>query len=182
MFCIILRSFFKRAAMNFPPPIPLPPVIEMAEVKDDAPVLQAKLDLGLKKFVICITKDIPQSDVAVLNSYGKVLEYDHECHNNANPELFPWDFLLLDLRQSGDRYFLAKQIYTQRDKYNIICFHYFFETNVMDDYDNDFTKFPKKQGVRQDYEALLMAKRVDKPRWYVSLFTCLFNFYSQTKN
>lgn len=164
------------------PSRPMPPVIEMPSLVEPAPVLQAKLDLGLKKFVICITKDIPPEDLAVLNGYGKVLEYDHECHNNVDPTRFQWEFLILDLRESGDRYFLAKQVYTQRDKYHIVCFHYFFEVDVLEDYDNDFTKFPKRQGLREDYEALLITKRVDKPRCLCSLLTCLFNYYSRSKN
>jgi hypothetical protein len=175
-------------------PRPLPQVIDgkidgikvidgkIDDIKDEAPVLQAKLDLGLKKFVICITKDVPPEDIAILNGYGKVLDYDHECHNNVNPALFQWDFLILDLRESGDRYFLAKQIYPQRDKYHVICFHYFFEIDVLEDCDNEFTKFPKRQGVREDYESLLITKRVDKPRCLLSLVTCLFNYYSRSKN
>jgi hypothetical protein len=164
----------------------MPPVIEIPslslEEKELAPVLQAKMDLQLKKFVICITKDIPPEDLAVLNGYGKLVLYDHECYNNVNPALFQWDFLILDLRESGDRYFLAKQIYTQREKYHIIVFNYFFEIDVLEDYDNSFTKFPKRQGLREDYESLLIIKRPDKPRCLLSFVTCLFNYYSRSKN
>jgi hypothetical protein len=175
--------------MNLPPIIEQPPHAGresgLPEEKKDEIVFKAdfsgKIDLGVKKIVICITRDMDAEDMRVLQSYGKVLEYDHDCHNNLPANLFQWDYLIIDLRQSGDRYFLAKQIYHNRDKYAVVAFHYAFEFNVLDDMDNEFTSFPKKQGLREDYESLLMTRRVEKPRWYVSLFTCLFNVYSGIK-
>jgi hypothetical protein len=169
--------------MNLPPIIEQPPIAGLEQDEKREPVVfkAEKLDLGVKKIVICITRDIDAEDMKVLQLYGKVLEYDHDCHNNLPANLFQWDYLIIDLRQSGDRYFLAKQIYHNRDKYAVVAFHYAFEFNVLDDMDNEFTSFPKKQGLREDYESLLMTRRVEKPRWYLSLFTCLFNVYSGIK-
>lgn len=162
----------------------LPPVIEM-KVPDAVPVLVGNIDgLGLKKFVLCITRDIPDDDLVMLKDYGKVLDYNHTIHNNLDPATFTWDFLVIDLRESGDRYFLMKQILPFRAKYHVIEYVALYEdAEFIKDPDNRISSFPKKQARLEDFELLLLQDRVKKPLpWYVSLFSCVLKAYHQVKN
>ena len=167
--------------------INLPPIInaiEMArdeEKKPDIAEFEAKLDLNMKKIVIVITKDIPEEDMKVLNGYGKVLEYDNRIHANLPIDTYKWDYLIFDMRESGDRYELMRSVLPYKDKYKVIVYSYFFENDVIDEADNHLSSFPKIQAKREDYEALLLHKRLSKPRWYVSLFSCLLGIYAGIK-
>ena len=114
--------------------ISLPSVIQsipqqMDELKLPPPALafKAQLDLQAKKIVICITRDISKEDMAVFQGYGKVIEYDHDIHNNLPASAFPYDYLVIDLRESGDRYFLMRNILPFKAEYSIVVYSYAFE-------------------------------------------------------
>jgi hypothetical protein len=169
--------------------IHLPPVIQAIELAPPPvlakPEYDAKIDLvdhGLKKFVIVITKDIPEDDMRVLKEYGKVLEYDERIHANLPIDSYRWDYLVFDVRESGDRYELMRSVLPYKDKYKLIVFSYFFEKDdIIPEADNHISSFPKIQAKREDYEALLLQTRLVKPRWYVSLFSCLLGVYNGIK-
>jgi hypothetical protein len=169
--------------------INLPPVIQAIELAPPPvlvkPEYDAKIDLadhGLKKFVIVITKDIPEEDMKVLKEYGKVLEYDERIHANLPIDSYRWDYLVFDVRESGDRYELMRSVLPYKDKYKVIVFSYFFEKDeIIPEADNHISSFPKIQAKREDYEALLLQTRLVKPRWYVSLFSCLLGVYNGIK-
>ena len=168
--------------------INLPPIIKAIDAAIEIvqppakPDYEAKLDLGLKKFVIVITKDIPEEDMKTLNSYGKVLEYDNRIHANLPIDSYRWDYLIFDVRESGDRYELMRSVLPFKEKYKIVVYSYFFEKDdVIDEADNHLSSFPKIQAKREDYEALLLQKRLSKPRWWVSLFQCVLGVYNGIK-
>jgi len=165
--------------------INLPPIIKAIDVAVELapkPEYDAKLDLGLKKIVIVITKDIPEEDMKVLKEYGKVLEYDNRIHANMPIDSYRWDYLIFDVRESGDRYELMRSVIPFKDKYKIIVYSYFFEKDeVIPEADNHLSSFPKIQAKREDYEALLLQKRLSKPRWWVSLFQCILGVYNGIK-
>lgn len=167
--------------------INLPPIIKVIDdfqrdVLPAKPDYEAKLDLGLKKIVIVITKDIPEEDMKVLKEYGKVLEYDNRIHANMPIDSYKWDYLIFDIRESGDRYELMRSVCPFKNKYKIIVYSYFFEKDeVIPEADNHLSSFPKIQAKREDYEALLLQKRLSKPRWWVSLFQCILGVYNGVK-
>lgn len=167
--------------------ISLPPVIkaiELAAIAADAvkPEFEAKLDLGLKKYIFVITRDINEEDRRVLEDYGKVVEYNDRIHANMPIDAYRWEYLIFDMRESEDRYALMRMVIPNRAKYNIIVYSYAFERDeIIPDADNHITSFPKIQAKREDYECLLMQKRLVKPRWYVSLFSCLLQAYHSVK-
>ena len=48
-------------------------------------------------------------------------------------------------------------------------------------YDNALSSFPVRQAKREDFEMLLLMKRISKPRWWVSLLSCVLSFYHKGK-
>jgi len=159
----------------------LPPIIDSLAAAVSAPVYEAKLDLVLRKFVLCITRDLKEEDLALFKDY-RMVEYDDQTHRNIPIDTFAWDFLVLDLREKGDRYCLLKEVYPKKHKYNVIVYCHSFEEDDVDvEADNVLTSFPMRQARKEDFELLLMTHRVKKPRWYVSLFGCMLNFYNKTK-
>jgi hypothetical protein len=163
---------------------PLPAIIkELPALADALPHYEAKLDvpLGVRKFVLCITKDLKEEDLALFKEY-RVVEYDDQTHRNIPIDTFAWDFLVLDLREKGDRYCLLKEVYPKKHKYNVIVYCHGFESEDVDvESDNVLTSFPMRQARKEDFELLLLTHRVKKPRWYMSLMGCILNFYNKTK-
>jgi hypothetical protein len=146
------------------------------------PVMLAKLDdILLKKFILCITKDLTPEDKALFADY-RLVEYDDQIHRNVPIDQIRWDFLVIDLRQKGDRYTFMKEVQPRRELYNIIVFCHGFEVDDIEiPHDNALSSFPLRQAKREDFEMLLLMARVKKPRWWISLFSCILNFYHRTK-
>lgn len=146
------------------------------------PVMVGKLDdILLKQFVLCITRDLTEEDKRLFSDY-KLLEYDDNVHKNIPISALRFDFLIIDLRQKGDRYAMMKHILPQRDLYHILVYCHGFETDDIEfPYDNALSSFPQRQATRQDWESLLLMHRIKKPVWWVSLFSCILNFYNKSK-
>ena len=51
-----------------------------------------------KPFLLCCSRDIEHSDLELLKSYGKILEF-HESFRNIPLESHQFDYALFDLRQ-----------------------------------------------------------------------------------
>ena len=159
----------------------LPPVILFDVDEKVPPVLQARLDLQLRKFVICTTRVLKDKDTALLKLYGNVLDYDHTIHNNLSPDTFPFDYLIINLNESGDRYFYMKQIQPFRDKYHVILYKYGFEDADILEADNVINSFPKRQARKEDFEMILLQERIQKPSFWLSLGACILQTYHQVK-
>lgn len=161
----------------------LPDIIhEAPKLVLDAINYEAKLDLPVKKFILCITKDLKKEDKDLFKDY-KLVEYEDDIHKNVPIDSYAWDFLILDLRERSDRYTFMREVAPHKHKYNIIVYCHMFEIEDIDvEYDNALAKFPHKQARREDFEMLLMMKRIKAPKWYVSLFSCILNFYHKAKN
>jgi hypothetical protein len=173
--------------MNSPP---LPPILNALPVISipDAPVPAVPVPVFVdavavvKKFILLITKDLTPEDVALFKGYDLV-EYDDGLHKNLPIDAYDWDVLVLDLREKSDRYCIMKEVVPHRALYNLIVYCHKFEMDDIDvEYDNAFAKFPEKQANKQDWEKLLLAKRIKKPRAWVSFLGCLANLYSKVKN
>jgi hypothetical protein len=163
--------------------INLPPVIQsMPELVLAKPEFEAKLDLGLKKFVIALTKDLSEEERRLFSEYGKVVFYNDRIHNNMPIDAYAWDYLFFDMRNSEDRYAIMRMVLPFRERYNIVVYSYKFEKDeIIPEADNHLSSFPKIQARREDFECLLLQKRLAKPRWYVSLFSCILDAYHSVK-
>ena len=157
---------------------PLPPVLG-ADIVPPPPVQVAAIPE--KKFILCITKDLTEADLALFKPFNLV-EYDDAIHKNLPIDSFDFDFLVIDFREKGDRYAFMKEVAPNRANYNIVVFCHAFEMDELEiDCDNQLSKLPERQARPEDFKALLLIKRVKKPRWYVSLFACLLNKYQKMK-
>jgi hypothetical protein len=169
-------------------PIAVPPALALAPpaspVAPPAPVQVPVFNASVavvKKFVLCITKELKE-DLALFKDYN-VVQYDDNVHKNIPIANYDWDFLVLDLRNKGDRYCFMKEVAPNRALYNVIVYCHKFEVDDVDvDNDNAFATFPAKQATKEDFEKLLLMKRIKKPKWYVSLFGCILNYYNKVKN
>lgn len=160
---------------------PLPPVI-----REEVPVatqVPAPVDAS-KRFVLCITKDLSKEDERLLESFGKVLRFDSDTMSNMDPCLFEFSYLIVDYRKKNDRYFYMKHVKAVEEKFNVVLFCHSFESDDMQNenhYDNMLFKLPAKQARKNDFDALLLVERIKKPRWYMSLASCLFKTYHHAK-
>jgi hypothetical protein len=150
---------------------PLPPIL-LEEVKQEFK----------KKFILCITRDFSKEDKSLFKNHD-LLEYEDDIHKNIPIDSYKWDVLVLDLRKKTDRYCYMKNVKPKKEQYNVICFCFKFEEDDIDiECDNVLSSFPVKQARIEDFELLLLQKRIIKPRWWKSLFSSCLGFYHQIKN
>ena len=133
-----------------------------------------------KRLILTITRTLTE-DKMLFKDF-KLIEYDHDIHHNLPINSYDWEILILDLREKGDRYCYLKEVQSSRDQYKVVVFSYKFEGEILDDPDNVIYKLPERQARKEDFYQLLLAKRINKPRWYVGLFKCLFSYYRDAKN
>ena len=82
-------------------------------------------DPGLvKKFVICLSKDLPSEELQLLQYYGRTISYDHDICNNIDLSTIDFSYFLLDLREANDRTYFQKIITP-----NIQMFHLFWQNS-----------------------------------------------------
>lgn len=158
----------------------LPNVI--LDPKVPVPVLLGKLeDVLIKKFILCITRDLSAEDRALFRDY-RLVDYDDEIHRNIPIEHIRFDVLVVDLRQKGDRYAFMRLIQPHADDYHIIAYCHGFEIDNLDiPHENAFSSFPMRQARKEDFEFLLLQKRIHKPRWWLSLLSCVFSMYQRSR-
>ena len=164
---------------------PLPEIIhqlpKVIEPPQPIELDDVKLD-NQKKFILCITRDLSKADKALLRHY-ELVEYDDQIHKNIKIESFPWDILVIDLRQKGDRYCYMKEVSPRRNHYHVICYCHGFEIDDVDiDHDNAFSSFPEAQAIKEDFQLLLLKKRIRAPKWYIALASCMISFLQKGKN
>lgn len=160
--------------------IPLPAILVPPT---PAPIVyEAKLDdIPLKRFVLCITRDLSDGDRELFRDY-RVVEYDDRLHRNVPVAQLRFDILVIDLREKGDRYCYMKEIQPHREQYSIIVYcHAFEQDDIEFPYDSILSSFPEQQAKKEDFEFLLLQKRISKPRWYMSLLSCIFNLYQRSR-
>ena len=168
---------------------PLPPTIVLRDVQEKEEKEEKKEEVQkvgtapIKRFILCISKELDKDIVRALQNYGKMLTFEDNM-NNMCPDMFEFDYLVLDLRKKQDRYFFLKQIKPVEAKYNVLLYCSNYEVDDLKDdahYDNVLTSFPTRQARKVDFDDLLLLERLPKPRWYVSLFKCLFKWYHSGK-
>lgn len=165
---------------------PLPPTIVLRDMVREEKNEEKKEEVHIapvKRFILCISKELDKEVVRALQNYGKMLVFEDNM-NNMCPDMFEFDYLVLDLRKKQDRYFFLKQIKPVEAKYNVLLYCSLYEVDDLKDdahYDNVLTSFPTRQARKVDFDDLLLLERLPKPRWYVSLFKCLFKWYHSGK-
>lgn len=155
--------------------------LQVPVLQAQPPVLVGKLDLDVKKLILVISKDITEEEMKLFSSF-KVIEYDHDIHANLPISSYDWEILILDIREKGDRYCYLKEVQINRQAYNVVVYSHAFEDDLIEDADNILKKFPERQARKEDFLMLLMAKRLKKPRWWVSLFQCILSVVKASKN
>ena len=156
----------------------LPPVIQVqAPAPAPAPAPQAQ-----KQLILCITRDLTAEQLQLFQQLV-VVKYDDDVHKNLPITSFQFDVLILDLREKGDRYCYTVQVAPNKALYNVVCYCYKFEMHedVIADADNALATLPVKQATAQAFLNLLLVKRIQKPRWYISLFRCILSGYKEIK-
>lgn len=121
-------------------------------------------------FLIVASRDLEEEELALLNLYGKVLEYD-SCHvnipldqlikqNNAN-------YLVFDVRDKNHRMAISKSS-VQRD-INVHVIALVSSWEKLDDFiddagcENCLATLPPKQAFKKDFNTLLLEKKIRKP-------------------
>jgi hypothetical protein len=160
----------------------LPPIIQELPAVAATVHYEAKLELPVRKFVLCITRDLSEQDLALFKDY-RLVEYEDSIHRNISILSFQWDVLVFDLREKSDRYAYLKEVAPRKEQFNVIVYCHGFEKDDVDiAADNVLTSFPERQARREDWEMLVMSQRIKKPRWWVSLFSCILTYYHKAKN
>jgi hypothetical protein len=136
-----------------------------------------------KQFILCISKDLSPNDLELFRNI-QVEKYDDAIHRNVSISSFPFDVLVLDMRNKEERYCFMKEVQPHRELYNVVvyCHGFEMEEEYIDSPDNIISKLPEKQANKQQWLSLLLIKRVKKARWYVALFKCCFQAYKGLKN
>jgi hypothetical protein len=122
-------------------------------------------------FLIVASRDLEDEEVALLNLYGKVLQYD-SCHvnipldqlirqNNAN-------YLVFDVREKNHRMAISKSS-VQHDNENVHVIALVHSWEKLDDFiddagcENCLSSLPPKQAFKTDFNTLLLEKKIRKP-------------------
>lgn len=158
------------------------PVLNLLQEAINPVVLQGKLEIPLeiKKLILVISRDIDDSALPLFKDF-KLLTYDHDIHANLPIRSYDWEILVIDIREKGDRYCYLKEVVPNRSQYNVVVYCHAFESDLIDDCDNEIHKLPERQARKEDYFLLLLAKRIKKPRWYMSLGSCILSAINSIK-
>lgn len=163
--------------------IPLPNIISagasLLSSPSPSPALSNPDPNDTKPFVICCTHDVPEDDILVLESYGKVSSYKHDIHANISPATMPFAYLLLDFRQATDRLYFQQQVKPLGLAYHVVYYKYSFESDLGVSYEAEFSEFPPEQATKSAYDALLLAPPLQSPSCVKDLFLAAVKCGSQ---
>jgi hypothetical protein len=125
-------------------------------------------------FILVVTKDLEDDELALLREYGRVIIFDPKVYLNVPVQSLHFDYLVIDLRTREGRHYIQQITQSVIDSYNIVSVCYSFETE--DDYhreigvDNIINKLPDKQAFKEDFDRLLLQKKISKPR---AVYSCI---------
>lgn len=144
---------------------PLPAVVEAKEVKEakDKP-------LDDKRFIIALSRDMSDDDVAVFRQHGKVLVWGPQFLNVPFSSL-EFDYLLIDLRSKEARLTLNRQ---DLDKYHKVSYVWWIQKGIDDFIDQlgavDISSVPQHAINRADFESMLLNEKISAPSVAKSVF------------
>jgi hypothetical protein len=126
-----------------------------------------------KKIIICTYKEISKNEIAILKQYGKVIQFN-AFMSNISPDKLDFDYLILNFKDEIHRNYYQFNFYKNNDYYYIL-YRFCFETNNGITFNNEINELPPKQAAKINYHKLLLRKKLESPRWYVSLFRTCFS-------
>lgn len=151
--------------------IPLPSIL--APPSGPLMVPESKPANG-EAFLLVHTKDFSEEDLVLLREYGRVIVFDPKVYLNVPVQSLKFDYMLIDLRTREGRHYVQQIIQSEADRYNIVSVCHSFEKS--DDYhqeigvDNIITKLPDQQAFKEDFDLLLLKKKISKPN---AAFSCI---------
>ena len=170
--------------------IPLPSIIEgLAQTtkvllaqqaqpsQPSQPALVIPDEPDAKKIVILVTRDISKDDKKLLSTYGVVKEYDKSVYLNLSLQQIDFDYLIVDLREAGDRLFYQKSIQGSTD-YHQVIYKWDWE-EVAIPVESSFSSFPTVQASKREYDRLLYIPPIQAPTPCLSLLKVLGTCGSQ---
>jgi hypothetical protein len=133
-------------------------------------------------FIIVISRDLSEEESTLLRHYGKVVEFDFKVYTNIPLQSIQFDYFILDLRRSEDRHFLQQIPVNVLEQYNLIsvCHSiqkgelYHEEIGV----DNVLSKLPPQQAFKQEFDRMLMQKKISKPNAGTSCIKSVFRLFN----
>jgi hypothetical protein len=159
--------------------IPIPALQSVPAVDASASVPSVVSPLGV---LILHTIDLPSDVMAVLDGYGKVVEYDATVEGALPIDKLVFDYLLLDIRKKADRAYFDKQ---DTNPFSTICYISPIEQfdSLIEDLNCNsvITQFPPRQHFKEDYNKLLLSTSTGSPSKCLSLLTFASNFFLSLK-
>jgi hypothetical protein len=120
-----------------------------------------------KSFIIVISRDMEEADIALLKEYGRVIIFDHKVYRNVAINTLDFDYLIVDLREKEDRHYIEQMDAQVLENYNLVSLCYSFQTEdrFHDELsvDNIITKLPEKQAFKAEFDRLLLQKKITRP-------------------
>jgi hypothetical protein len=116
----------------------------------------------VKKVIILTTRDIAKADRKLLISYGIVKDYDNKVHLNLTLSDIQFDYLIVDLREGGDRLFYQKSIIGCSD-YHQVLYKWSWENDLGLQFESEFADFPVVQASKVAFDRLLCARPITAP-------------------
>lgn len=144
--------------------------VDPSDVKAQAPASD-------KPFLLCCSRDVEPEELALLKTYGRVLEF-HESFRNIPLRSHQFEYALFDLRQKVHRDTLMKE---DLSAYHIVCVISLLDSR--DDFvhdvkaENCVRTFPDRQAFKSDFDRLLLSAKIRKPSVLKSLvrFLCFLS-------
>ena len=121
-----------------------------------------------------MTRDMKEEELQLLQHYGTVIKFEAKVYTNVPIQSLQFDYFILDIRNRDDRYYLQQ---IDANLFHFISVCYSFEK--YDDYhkeigvENIMSKLPEKQAFKQDFNRLLLQKKISKPAVWKS---CIKSF------
>lgn len=133
-------------------------------------------------FLIAISRDLSDEEMALLKEYGKVVVFQPKVYNNIPIESIDFDYLILDIRQSDDRHYLQRVNVQTLEKYNFVSVcHSIQKSEEFHEemgVDNVLTKLPPKQAFKADFDRMMLQKKISKPNAGISCIKSVFRLFN----
>lgn len=139
-----------------------------------------------KLFLIVASRDLESDELDLLKLYGKVLEYDN-CHINI--PLFDLirqndaNYVLFDIRNKEHRMAISKAL-SECDKNNAHIVAIVHSWEKLDDFiddskcENCMSSLPPKQAFKNDFDTLLLEKKIRQPSVAKNFLRILYKVFS----
>jgi hypothetical protein len=151
------------------------PMIQMTSFMKSIPFVPV-VPIPSKPFLIVHSRDIEDASIALLKEYGNVIRFDPRVYTNIRITALSFDYMLFDVRIKADRYYYNKIDKSVLYRYNIISLCYSFE--ITEDFHaqvgsiNILTTLPDRQAFKDEYDKLLLLKKMRDPNSCLHLFGC----------